>query len=425
MRKKRLRSGYITGACAAAAAKAAAMLLMSYEFGVQSLDKIQNVEIPFPDGSRVRFPVYNSQLKVHDSRVTAVASIIKDAGDDPDVTNGAEIVAEVKVRSEKLEMRNEHPVNTFFSNSHSPLPTSHLLIIKGGKGVGIVTKPGLPVPVGEAAIDPVPRKMIRDAILEAITTESTEETLPLDTCPLPILEIIISVTDGEILAKKTLNPRLGIMGGISILGTTGIVKPISSEAWTATITSSMDVAKAMGHDEIVLSAGRSSEKAHMKKFNLAEESYVMMGDYLEFALLEAKKHGFKKIHLCAQWAKMLKIAMATMRGGDFISPTNPLFLTDQKFSGYTTHVRHGAIDIKKAVEFLTYLGIQNPEFRTRNFNTAREIFDFINSELGTRNLELFKKVCNTAKGYAEGITKGVPVTAHLVSYEGEIIASSE
>ncbi|MEW6408676.1 MAG: cobalt-precorrin-5B (C(1))-methyltransferase, partial [Nitrospirota bacterium] len=218
----------------------------------------------------------------------------------------------------------------------------------------------------------------------------------------------ISVPNGKDLAKKTLNTRLGIIGGISILGTTGIVKPVSSEAWTATITASMDVAKAMGHKEIVLSAGRTSEKAHMKKYNLPEELYVIMGDYLEFSLFEAKKHGFRKIHLCAQWAKMLKIAMATPQ----------------------IHVRHGAIDIRKTMEFLKKLGQgtrdkgQESWLMGQEFNTARGIFDFINSAFSLQPSAFFSGVCTAAKRYAEGITGGIPVTIHLVSYEGKIISNS-
>ncbi|MDO8746352.1 MAG: cobalt-precorrin-5B (C(1))-methyltransferase, partial [Thermodesulfovibrionales bacterium] len=206
---------------------------------------------------------------------------------------------------------------------------------------------------------------------------------------------------GEKLAKKTLNSRLGIIGGISILGTTGIVKPISAEAWTATIISSMDVAKAMGRGEIVLSAGRSSEKAHVEKFGLPQESYIMMGDYLEFALLEAKKHAFKKIHLCAQWAKMLKIAMATPQ----------------------THVRHGSIDIKKAIEFLKNI---DSEFCAlgSEYNTAMEIFNFIVSSSHSP-IHRFTNVCVAAKKYAEGIASEIPVISYLVSYEGKIIANSE
>ncbi|MGD0280994.1 MAG: cobalt-precorrin-5B (C(1))-methyltransferase CbiD [Dissulfurispiraceae bacterium] len=382
MLRKTLRSGYTTGACAAGAAKAAVLLLLNGEAP-------QKVEVPFPDGTRASFTINRSGIK--DNGQTAWTSVIKDAGDDPDVTNGAEIIAEARL------------LNDTVSLSPCPrVPASPHLIIKGGKGVGVITKPGLPVAIGEHAINPVPRQMINEAVREAA---------------LRTFEITISVTDGEHLAKKTLNHRLGIVGGISILGTTGIVRPISSDAWTATISASMNVARAMGHGIIVLSAGRASEKAHMKKTDFPVESYVMMGDYLEFALLEAARHGFAAIHLCAQWAKMIKIAMATPNPG-------PREVAD--FSGYTTHVRHGAIVMKKAVEFLHSIGIKTPE--GMEFNTAREIFDFLNRannppQAGQKTI--FSKVCAEAKRYSEAIACGTPVTAHLVSYEGDIIASSE
>jgi cobalt-precorrin-5B (C1)-methyltransferase len=393
VKKKDLRSGYTTGACAAAAAKAAVIALMGLESGrgevtspLRSPENIHEVEIPFPDGSRHSFKIQNSKSKTEKDELIASSSVIKDAGDDPDVTHRAEIVAEARL------------VQGTDAGARLPLRID----IKGGKGVGTVTKPGLPVPVGEAAINPVPRKMIEDAVMEAVDIGKGKARLA------PTIEITISVPNGEELARKTLNHRLGIVGGISILGTTGIVKPVSAEAWTATISSSMDVAKAMGHKEIVVSAGRSSEKAHVKKFKLPEEAYVLMGDYLEYSLKEAGRHGFKKIHLCAQWAKMVKIAMATPQ----------------------THVRFGAINIKKAVEFLDGLGVGaygNTRLPDLEFNTAREIFDYI---LSSRNAKArravpLQKVCNAAKNYAEAVAGRIPVTAYLVSYEGEIIAASE
>jgi cobalt-precorrin-5B (C1)-methyltransferase len=393
MLRKRLRSGYTTGACAAAAAKAATMILLSNMTSEVPFFHSNVADIPFPDGSRVGFTIHGSGLKNDGS--TAWASVIKDAGDDPDVTNGAEIVAEA----------------SFLNDAFPPcprVPAFPRLIIKGGKGVGVITKPGLPVGIGEPAINPVPRRMIGEAVMEALALSSEGRK------PGSSAEIIIAVPQGEALSKKTLNYRLGIVGGISILGTTGIVRPISADAWTATISTSMNVAKAMGYDSIVLSAGRASEKAHMKKFEFPDESYVMMGDYLEFALLEAVRHGFAAIHLCAQWAKMIKIAMATPN-------RRPREAAD--FSGYTTHVRHGAIVIKKAVEFLHSTGIKTPE--GMEFNTAREIFDFLNRSKDKGQKAIFSKVCTEAKRYSEAIASGTPVTAYLVSYEGDIIAGSE
>jgi cobalt-precorrin-5B (C1)-methyltransferase len=368
LKKKNLKSGYTTGACAAAAAKAAVLLVTRH------VSSVTAVEIPFPDGSRVKFEVQNSEFE----ETSARASVIKDAGDDPDVTNGAEIVAEAKIQN--TEPRTQH---------------TDAIIIKGGQGVGTVTKPGLSQPVGEPAINPVPRQMITEAVMEALVQNTEHRAQSTD-----MIEITISVPNGEELAKKTLNQRLGIIDGISILGTTGIVKPVSTEAWTATITSSMDVAKAMGYKEIVLSAGRTSEKSHMQKYTLPEESYVLMGDYLEYSLQEAERHAFEKIILCAQWAKMVKIAMATPQ----------------------THVRFGAINIRKAIELLNSLNINVPQ--DLEFNTAREIFEFINSAIPDPQ-DAFNPVCNSAREYAEKITGGRPVTTCLVSYDGKIIAISE
>ena len=368
---KKLRSGYTTGACAAAAAKAATLLLLQGQgFDRHSLE----VEIPFPDGNRVQFLARLIGISGKGMERVASASVIKDAGDDPDVTNGAEIHASARVVA-KDEGAGE------------------IVSIKGGAGVGIVTKPGLSVAVGEAAITRVPRSMIREAVHEALSEGGGKAD---DTS----VEITISVPGGKELAKKTLNARLGIEGGISILGTSGIVRPLSADAWTSTITTSMDVAKALGIPEVVLSVGRVSEKAHMNKYGLAEEAYVMMGDHVEFSLAEAAKHGFEKIHLSAQWAKMLKISMSTPH----------------------THVAHGAMDAQKAVAHLNRIGIPVPEERT--FNTAREIYNCIVSNNEAYHPAL-RAVCAAAKRYAQSMVGTIPVIAHLVSYEGVILTDSE
>jgi cobalt-precorrin-5B (C1)-methyltransferase len=374
-KSKKLRSGYTTGACAAAAAKAAAMLL------VRSLERIDQVEIPFPDGSRVKFKVQSSEFRVEGSKRIAAASIVKDAGDDPDVTNGAEIIASVQSTEYRVRGAGDPDI-----------------IIKGGLGIGIVTKPGLAIPVGEAAINPVPLRMIREAVREALS--ETGLSTPQSAIRNPQLEITISVPTGEALAKKTLNRRLGIVGGISILGTTGIVRPVSTAAYTASITASLDVAKAAGLDAVVLSSGRTSEKAHMKRYQLPEEAYVMMGDYVEYALVDAAKHGFSRVHFCAQWAKLVKTAMGTPQ----------------------THVRHGALEAGKARDFLINLGIDIPPDRA--FNTTREVYDFIHTALRTPRSALVR-VCKAAKEYAERIASDIPVDVHLVSYEGDILATSE
>ena len=401
-KNKKLRSGYTTGACAAAAAKAAAMLLLRAKFGVRSPEQILNVDIPFPDGSRVVFSIFHSELKTQNSKLVSMASVIKDAGDDPDITNGSEIVATVQSLEPSTRAQAE--------GLSAECPK---IIIKGGIGVGRVTKPGLALPVGEPAINPVPRRMIRDAVLEAISecgmrnaecgmnkTQLGSPSIPKSAFRNPQLEVTISVPAGEQLAKKTLNNRLGIVGGISILGTTGIVRPLSEAAWTATITASFDVAKALGLNEVVISTGRTSEKAHQRMYGLPVEAYAMMGDYTEFSLRDAKKHGFLRVHLSAQWAKMIKIAMATPQ----------------------THVRHGALEAKAAKDFLARLGID--VLQQKAYNTSREIYDHIQSAYPDPRAAL-QKVCDAARTFCEQVTEGIPVTVHLVSYEGDIVAESK
>jgi len=360
---RKLRSGYTTGACAAAAAKAAVLLLRG--------ETVQRVEIPFPDGSRHRFAVHDAGTSEQDGGRTAWCSVIKDAGDDPDVTNGAEIRVAArftgKVKGGKRCVA---------------IPPG--LLLCAGQGVGMVTKPGLPVPVGEPAINPVPRRMISQAVAEALG----EERQPV--------EVTVSVVRGEELAEKTLNRRLGIMGGLSILGTTGIVRPVSAEAWTATIQSALDVAKAVGLDQVVLSTGRTSERAVQQQLHLPEEAYVMMGDYLAFSLREAARRGFGQVHLAGMWAKVLKAAMGIPQ----------------------THVRHGALEVAKALAFLQEK-TADPALvqKLRSANTAREIYERLRALDRT---DLVRQVVAMAGEYAQAVFGG-PVTVYLVDGGGRVV----
>jgi len=353
--KRPLRSGYTTGACAAAAARAATELLLGG-------DRRRSVQISLPGGpdgqpgEKVRFKLKDKKLEGQ----WAHASVIKDAGDDPDVTNRAEICARVRqVKTRKSALN-----------------------VSGGKGVGRVTRPGLAVKPGNAAINPVPMKMILTEVQKAIAKAGGRAKFGA-------LDVVISVPDGERLAQMTLNARLGIIGGISILGTTGIVKPLSTDAWTATISASLNVAEAAGLDTVVMSSGRTSERVHMENFGFDEKAYVMMGDHVEWSLKETVKRPLKEIHLAAQWAKMLKIAMGAP----------------------DTHVRAGAFSVKKAVPFLKELGVKLPG---KDYNTAREIFNSLSS---TNDM---LKVINKAREYAEGIS-GHRVIVSLIGYDGEVI----
>lgn len=357
---KRLRSGYTTGACAAAAAKAAWLLM-------QRGAPPAGVEIPFPDGGRHRFALAESaRLCAADGRARFMAGIRKDAGDDPDVTNGAVIRATV--------WRAATP-------PAGGVPAGGGITLLAGEGVGRVTKAGLAVPVGEPAINPVPREMIAAALAEA----GVEEHIAVE----------ISVPGGERLAEKTLNRRLGIVGGLSILGTTGIVRPVSAAAWTATITASMDVARAAGISEVVLSTGRTSEAGAFSVLDLPEEAGVMMGDYLEFSLKEAAAHGFRKIHLAGMWAKVLKAALGIPQ----------------------THVRNGALEVADAVGLLAGLGMpEEMAGEMRGCNTAREILTRLDA---AGRGDLVTGVCRAARAYARRVS-GLPVTLYLVESGGRV-----
>jgi len=357
MKKKRLRSGFTTGSCSAAAAKAAAILLTTGNCP-------ETVEIPFPDGSRKSFPVCNSGQTDNQ----AWASIQKDAGDDPDVTNGAEIRGTV--------------TTILCATSGSDCVQSGTIQLCRGDGVGTVTKPGLAVGVGEPAINPIPRQMIEQAVREAIANGP--------------LCVTISVTGGSELAEKTLNHRLGIVGGLSILGTTGIVRPISADAWTATIKASLDVAKEAGLQDVVLSTGRTSEIGVQSLLSLPEEAYAMMGDYLAFSLEEVEKRHFATVHLGGMWAKIMKAALRVPQ----------------------THVRNGALEVADAASLLAKLGASQPLVEEcRKANTAREIYSILEREQQTA---LIQAVCLKAKDYCQELFSG-EVRIYLIDHQAKVL----
>ncbi len=205
-----------------------------------------------------------------------VAAVIKDAGDDPDITHGARIGAKVKLTAEY-----------------------GIVTISGGKGVGMVTKPGLEIPVGEPAINSGPRKMIRQSVEQVLKAHSRQDGVHVE----------ISVEDGEILAKKTLNHRLGIEGGLSILGTTGLVKPLSHEAYAATIRSALSVARACGADCTVLTTGRRTEKYAQAFFpDLPGENFIQIGDFFQMSMECVADNGIPQVTLAVFFGKALKMA---------------------------------------------------------------------------------------------------------------------
>ncbi len=260
----RLRRGWTTGACATAAAKAAFSALAGLGFP-------DPVRIRLPKGQEASFALRRREQGQGWSR----ASVVKDAGDDPDVTDRAEIVVTLRCRGDGLGLR-----------------------FKAGEGVGTVTRAGLPLPPGEPAINPVPRRMMAEA-LEALALRTGQ---PLD------LDLEIAIPGGAELAKRTLNPRLGIVGGLSILGTTGIVIPYSCSSWIHSIHRGVDVARAAGLDHIAACTGSTSERAVQALYGLDEMALIDMGDFVGGTLKYLKRRPIPKVTLAGGFAKLTKLA---------------------------------------------------------------------------------------------------------------------
>jgi len=366
--KKSLRHGYTTGACAAAAAKGAALMLRDQKLTAE-------VELILPNGETVRFRLHGQQL----SGTVASCYVVKDAGDDPDITNGAEIHAEVSLTPTLSQRERELDI-----------------VIEGGTGIGRVTKPGLAVPVGEWAINPVPRRMIMEAI---------REIFPGPRFPVPI-HCLLTIPDGMERAKKTLNERLGIIGGLSILGTTGIVRPISAKAWTDTIEAAIDVALACGSETVVLSTGRTSELVAQNCFRdgergtrseerLNEEAFVMMGDHVGYALRACARKGVREVVLAGQFAKLLKIACGHEQ----------------------THVTSSELDLRMLQEWLLLdprSSILGP--LAERANTARQVL-----EASGNDPSLIAMVCDRARSFAEKLSPGVKIKVLLAGYHSEML----
>ncbi|MDR2934715.1 MAG: cobalt-precorrin-5B (C(1))-methyltransferase CbiD [Candidatus Adiutrix sp.] len=274
-----LKSGFTTGTAATAAALAAARLLAGET-------RPEEVQVRLPDGGALAVPVAAGRLLTAGE---AEATVIKDAGDDPDVTNGAVIGVRLRRRP------------------------SGGLALSGGPGVGRVTKPGLVLPPGEWAINPVPRAMLKTNL-----------------APFPGgLAAEIFVENGLELAARTLNPRLGIVGGLSILGTTGLVKPFSHEAYLATVESALNLARALGLREVVLTTGRQSEKlARAGRPDLTEEAFVQIADFFGDSLKKAAAGGFATINLAVFFGKAVKQAAGLANTHAHRRDQDPALLAD-------------------------------------------------------------------------------------------------
>lgn len=338
-----LRRGWTTGACAAAATKAAFAALRTGAFP-------DPVSIRLPKGETPSFALALEGK----GEGWAQAGIVKDAGDDPDVTHGCTVIATVRSRGKGV---------TF----------------KAGIGVGTVTRAGLPIAVGEPAINPVPREMMRKVIEEQGGGD---------------VEIEISIPDGEALAQKTWNPRLGIVGGLSILGTTGIVHPFSCAAWIASIHRGVDVARAMGLTHIAGCTGSTSEDAVRAHFNLPLEAMMDMGDFAGGLLKYVREHPVARVTIGGGFGKITKLAQGAM----------------------DLHSGRSQVDF----EWLAKFAPANLHKDVKAANTAQQVLEIL-------GVGLARQVAGDAKLEVEKILRGAPIAADvmIVDRTGKIIAHAE
>ena len=259
MSDKPMRKGITTGTCAAAAAKAAVLAWKG--------QSVVAVEVISPQGITLVVPIVESRALTNGG----VGWVIKDAGDDPDITNGVKIAAEVMITDQPG------------------------IAIRAGEGVGTVTKPGLAMPVGEAAVNPGPRTMIAKAV---------NDCLP----PGKGAVVTISVPNGEKLAARTLNPILGIVGGLSIIGTTGIVEPMSEEAFKNSLVPQISVVQALGYDEIVFAPGKIGQDIAINHYGLPAETVVQTSNFIGHMLENAAKYGMRRVLLFGHLGKIVKVS---------------------------------------------------------------------------------------------------------------------
>ena len=352
--KTNLRFGWTTGTCATAATYAAYRAMVSGEFP-------DTVVIDTPSGKTAELEVASTSV----DKGEFTASVIKDAGDDPDVTHGAEIKATV---------------------SEGKAGTG--VVFRGGEGVGTVTKAGLPLDVGEPAINPVPRQMM----IECIENLATELEGSRD------VVLTISVPDGEALAEKTWNPRLGIEGGISILGTTGVVRPFSCSAWIASIHRGIDVARANGLDHVAGSTGATSETAIKARYDLPDIALLDMGDFVGGMLKYLRRHPVPRLTIAGGFGKMVKLAQGH---GDL-------------------HSARSQIDFDRLAKLAAQFDLD--EAATRSANTALEVLE----TAGDSAPALGQAVADTALGEARSILDNDAVVLDLVIVrrDGELLAEA-
>ena len=364
---KKLRSGFTTGTAAAAATKGALRMILAGK-------RPSSVRIRLLTGADITIAVHSCSLQKSGQ---AICSVIKDAGDDPDVTHKAEIGAKVTLLN---------------SNKQLGAGKQPEIKIRGGEGVGRVTKPGLEVDPGQPAINPGPQKMIVQAIEEVLQEHHLIATVCTE----------IFVPQGRKLAEKTLNARLGILGGISILGTTGIVRPMSHDAFIATIESALSVARAGGLSRVVLTTGRRSERFAQNRWpRMAPEAFIQIGDFFKLSLASAAERGFSHITLAVFFGKALKMAQGVPHTHAAKSS-----LTLDKLSDWTLETSKDSALSQKI----------------SNANTARHAFFILQEHYPQVVSHVGKRIVESAERFAGGKTR---IQSIIFSYDGEVVFDSE
>lgn len=360
--KKKLRTGFTTGTAAAAATKAA------LRFIVEGREPSE-VQIRLLTGDYITIAVHRCRRIEQGG---AECSVIKDAGDDPDVTHKAEIGARVVLEKRSVDQKPE-------------------IRIRGGEGVGRVTKPGLEVPPGQPAINPGPRKMITEAVHDVLGGNDSDTSVRAE----------IYVPRGRELAEKTLNARLGILGGISILGTTGVVRPLSHDAFTATIKSALSVARAAGLTEVVLTTGRRSERYAQDHWpGIAPEAFIQIGDFFRMSLEFAAQKGFGQITLAVFFGKALKMSQGIEH----------------------THAAKSALTLTKLAQWTREITSNRKLAETvLAANTARHAFDLIYRTHPEVVFNVGRRVVESAELFAG---KGLSIRSVIFDYKGNIFYDS-
>jgi cobalt-precorrin-5B (C1)-methyltransferase len=356
-RKGTLRTGFTTGTSATAATKAALIALLSQK-------TVKFVSVSLPKGGIMNIRIANTTKEQY----SATSAVVKDAGDDPDVTDRAEVCATVYLTNEV-----------------------GIISIDGGKGVGRVTKPGLGIDIGKPAINPSPTKMIERAVSEVAAERLKDHGV----------KVVISVPRGEEIAKKTDNPRLGIIGGISILGTTGIVYPYSTASFAASIRQALDVARAMGDQWIVLTTGGRSEDFAKEHFGnaLPEHCFVQMGDFAGYSIRHCALKQIQKATIAGFVGKLTKMSMGIKQ----------------------THVRGSHVDMefmaKVASECYPRISMSILE-EIRKANTARHVSEIITTHQITGFFDLIcKKVHEHMLEYLKG---GLQLEVIIFDFDGKV-----